>query len=562
MPLLHRLVVLAACVGFLPSGGCSSSSSSVASPTAVDSRCAVSLKVEPGTVDAAGASGAVTVGVNRECAWTARPEGDWISLTSAASGQGPGTVTFTAAANPSTSARRGAVIVNDQRAEIAQTGRTCTYTLGSTSQSIDAAGGTITVAVNAPEGCTWTAAPNDPWITVTGGRSGTGNGTVTLTIAPNTGGGRSGSANLAGQTFAVMQAGTTQAPPPPAAPDCSYTVSPASLNAPPIGGPHTLAVTTGPSCAWTATSDSAWITVISGASGTGGGQVRLDIAANTTGGARSGTVTAAGQVVSVTQDAGASPPADPACSYSVAPASVTAGAAGGSSTLRVTTGSSCAWTASSSASWITIGSGSPGTGSGDVGIEIAANTDTNARTGTITVEGRSVTVTQDGAAPPAPPPPACSYTVAPTNTAVPQQGGSGSVSVSTGSNCSWAAGSNDGWITITSGASGTGNGQVQFTVAPNPGSSPRTGTLTVAGQALTVTQDAFVGQQVSLQGEVSGLSGTCPFVSFVLMGQTVRTDGSTDFRAGNCKHLVNGYTVKVQGRTDPDGSVFATSIEL
>ena len=38
------------------------------------------------------------------------------------------------------------------------------------------------------------------------------------------------------------------------------------------------------------------------------------------------------------------------------------------------------------------------------------------------------------------------------------------------------------------GSSGTGNGTVSFTVAANTSTSPRTGTLTIAGHTATVTQ--------------------------------------------------------------------------
>lgn len=69
------------------------------------------------------------------------------------------------------------------------------------------------------------------------------------------------------------------------------------------------------------------------------------------------------------------------------------------------------------------------------------------------------------------------------------------ISVSTES-CTWTAITNDPWISITSEASGAGNGLVGFSVAANIGAA-RTGTITVAGQAFTVNQDAgaFAGLQ-------------------------------------------------------------------
>ena len=68
-------------------------------------------------------------------------------------------------------------------------------------------------------------------------------------------------------------------------------------------------------------------------------------------------------------------------------------------------------------------------------------------------------------------------------------GGTGSVNVAIGSTCAWTAVSNDSWITVTSGASGTGNGSVGFTVDPNSGDA-RTGTITIAGLTFNVTQEA------------------------------------------------------------------------
>ena len=44
------------------------------------------------------------------------------------------------------------------------------------------------------------------------------------------------------------------------------------------------------------------------------------------------------------------------------------------------------------------------------------------------------------------------------------------------------------WFTVTGGSSGTGNGTVSYTVAANTSTSPRTGTLTIAGLTATVTQ--------------------------------------------------------------------------
>jgi endonuclease G len=84
--------------------------------------------------------------------------------------------------------------------------------------------------------------------------------------------------------------------------------------------------------------------------------------------------------------------------------------------------------------------------------------------------------------------PTCTYTLGASSQTFAAAAGSGSVTVQTTAGCNWTAVSNDAWINVTSGASGTGNGTVQFSVAANSTSSIRNGTITIAGQTFTVFQ--------------------------------------------------------------------------
>jgi hypothetical protein len=68
-------------------------------------------------------------------------------------------------------------------------------------------------------------------------------------------------------------------------------------------------------------------------------------------------------------------------------------------------------------------------------------------------------------------------------------GGEGSIAVTSPGSCNWAAVSNDGWIQITSIPAGSGNGRVNYLVRDNLGSTPRTGTISVANLTFTVTQE-------------------------------------------------------------------------
>jgi len=53
--------------------------------------------------------------------------------------------------------------------------------------------------------------------------------------------------------------------------------------------------------------------------------------------------------------------------------------------------------------------------------------------------------------------------------------------------CAWTASSNAEWMHIVRGATGSGDGEVWFWIDENRGEE-RVGTLTVAGQTVTVTQ--------------------------------------------------------------------------
>ena len=85
------------------------------------------------------------------------------------------------------------------------------------------------------------------------------------------------------------------------APSCTFSLAPSSLSFPPAGGSATLNVSTGDSCAWTVTANASWFAVlVTMAIRTGSGTVQI-VAGPNTGALRSGTLTVAGQSVTVTQ---------------------------------------------------------------------------------------------------------------------------------------------------------------------------------------------------------------------------------------------------------------------
>jgi Putative binding domain, N-terminal/Viral BACON domain len=433
-------------------------------PSPTPTTCTYTLDPPAQTIAAGGGSGTIAISAGSGCTWTATPTAPWITITSGASGTGNGTVQFTVSAN-SGAVRSATLTIAGRTFTVTQAaGSSCSYSIAPGRQSIGAPGGTGTVAVTTANGCSWSATANASWLTITSAASGSGSGSITFSAAPNTGAARTGTLTIAGETFTVEQESGS----------CTFSLSAASSNAPAGGTNGSVSVTTQPGCTWSAASNAGWIAVTSGMMGyTGNGTVSFTVAANS-GAARSGTLTIAGRTFTVNQE-GAS------CSFSISPAGQDVAAGGGTGSVAVTTSGGCAWTAVSNAGWITVTGGASGSGAGSVSFNVAANTGAS-RSGTLTVAGQTFTITQQGAS--------CAFSIAPTSQNVSAAGGGGSVSVTTGENCSWTATSNAAWIIVTRGTAGTGNGSVAMIVAPNVGSA-RTGTVTIAGQTFTVTQSGF-----------------------------------------------------------------------
>ena len=82
----------------------------------------------------------------------------------------------------------------------------------------------------------------------------------------------------------------------------------------------------------------------------------------------------------------------------------------------------------------------------------------------------------------------CTYSISPTSQSFSSAGGTGRVTVTAPGGCSWTATENLDWVSITSGASGTGTGTVTYSISPYAGSGQRVGTVSVADQTFTVTQ--------------------------------------------------------------------------
>ena len=156
-------------------------------------------------------------------------------------------------------------------------------------------------------------------------------------------------------------------------------------------------------------------------------------------------------------------------------------ASGGSGRVTVTTGRECTWSVTSNVPWITPRTATSGQGDGSVDYVVAANPDTETRRGTVVVGGQVLELVQQGVS--------CRFDLQPGSQNVGAEAGSGSFTVEAPTACTWTPAASDSWITITNSGSRSGNGAVNFNVAPNTG-AVRDGTINIGGQAFTILQAA------------------------------------------------------------------------
>jgi hypothetical protein len=347
--------------------------------------CSSSILPTNATYDASGGDGTITVTDALDCVWTASSSADWITILSGTTGSIGGTVSYTVASNTAYIARTGTMTIAGQTFTVNQAATLdCVFALNAARVTLPAKGGSRTVKVESlGVPCDWTAVSNDPFITITKGASGTGNGTVDYTVPGNTNSvALIGTMTIAGQTFTINQAKG----------GCTFALSAKTARFKDTGGTGAVKVTPNYSdCDWTAVSNDPFITITDGDSGVGNGTISYTVAGNTNTEAISGSITIAEENFTVNE--AATP-----CEFSLGETAASFSSTGGSSNVTVTAnGTNCTWKAVVSGSFIRITSGASGTGSRTVAYAVDANAKAATRTGTITVGKEKLTVTQSGA---------------------------------------------------------------------------------------------------------------------------------------------------------------------
>jgi len=371
----------------------------------------------------------------------------------------------------------------------------CAYSVYPTSLLFDASGGNRSISISTSSGCNWSVINVPYWVTITSNSGGTGNGTINYSVSPNTvASSRNDNIVIADKTLSIRQYGAS----------CTYSISPTAQSFNSSGGTGSVNVTMPEGCNWTVSSNSSWLSITSGSTGSGSGAVYYSVSQNPISSSRTGIITIAGKTFTVTQ-AGVS------CTYSLSSATNSVDSSGGSGNISVTTPSGCNWTATANGSWINISSGTGRTGSGIFYYSIDANISTSPRTSIFNVYGQTFTINQSGLP--------CTYVLNSTEKAFESGGGNASLSLAALGGCNWTAASNASWITITSGNSGSGSAYVYYSVAANTGTGSRSGILTIAGKTFTVTQSGIpCSYSISQSNQSVDSSGATGYVGVTTPG--------------------------------------------
>jgi uncharacterized repeat protein (TIGR01451 family) len=333
------------------------------------------------TFSSGGGAATVQVTLITNCPWAAQSNAAWITINPPAGGTGNGSLTYQVGPNNTGQPRSGTMTIAGQTFTVNQTTTPCQFTLNPSSAAYVAAGGNGTVSVTVLAGCAWTPVSNDAWIMTSGG--GSGNGAFNYTVLANPDSQvRTGTITVGSATFTVMQN--------PAS--CVFTLSSSAKLFGATGTDSQFNLNCSGGCVWSATVSDSWLSIAGSPNGVGPTAIRLLVRDNFSVEPRRGTVSIAGQTLTVLQ-AGRS---QSDCTFQLSPTSAHYSAAGGNDSLQLTSAKRCVWEAVSNVNWVTITSPTVGSGSDIITIHVDANTSPLARGTTLRIGGQAFKIKQAG----------------------------------------------------------------------------------------------------------------------------------------------------------------------
>ena len=289
---------------------------------------------------------------------------------------------------------------------------------------------------------------------------------------------------VAGLTFS-----TDPAPKPPMS-----NVNPGDIEVEFEGGLESIGISFNGSHTWDACPNVDWIT-IKPTHGSASGSIECSIAPYNEVATRAGTITFGGHLVNVFQYGRRIKLSDYSLERDylthVIPITVSA--------LATTE-----WRVLPHAKWISVvdpDNGQDRTGSGAVNIAISENPSYRARTGTVSIGTELLTITQEGR-----PDSECELSISPVETTADAGGANGHIAVTATPDLPWQVTSDTSWLTLLeSTAIGAGNGNVFYSVPPNPTLYARTGTIVVEPIDVSVPSVTHTVVQLGVEATISPL---------------------------------------------------------
>jgi hypothetical protein len=423
----------------------------------------------------------------------------WARITAGSNGSNAGTISVVVDANTESTSRTATITVTAGGAgtrtlTVAQSAAPAVAVLyvAPDSRSLDYNAGSASFSVSNTGGGTmaWSAsvASGNAWARITSGSTGNNAGTIQVTVDANTENTvRTATvtvtaAGTGSKTLTIMQAAA------PAVAVLYVTPDSRSLDYNAGSASFLVSNTGGGTMPWTATvaTGNAWARITTGSNGSNSGNILISIDANSENISRTATITvsaadAGSKTLTISQGAA---PAVPVLFVTPDSRSLDYRAAFASFSVSNNGGGSLSWTASvtGGTTWAHILSGSNGTNSGTINVAVDANTEYSPRTATLTLsaEGagsRTLTIFQAAA------PAVTVLNVTPDSRNLDYTAGSSSFTVSNigGGSMDWSASVATGstWAHITSGFSGTNNGEIIVTVDGNNDSDLREAVIVV-----------------------------------------------------------------------------------
>ena len=395
--------------------------------------------------------------------------------------------------------------------------------IGSTSKSFAAGSGSGSITTSGSG--TWTATASDSWITIPSALTSRNAGLpVVYQVAANAGvEERTGYIYVNGHVFTITQAGVGAALAGQAPYQADFEMD---------GGNGSFTVLADAQTEWKVRSNVDWISM--SVEGTGNGElgtvgsgeqsVLYTVAPFNEVATRSGTITAAGCTFTVNQTGrrmklvvaepggtavAGRPPYLVERDYLSHVISVTVNAL-----------ASTEWDVEVGSSWLSVVDAGSGHGGGSVSIAINENPSWLARSGTVRIGTEVLTVKQAGR-----PSDALDFAISPQQTTASVKGANGLISVMATPDLPWTAQSQANWLTIMPAfQNGAGNGNVVYTVSPNPTMSNRSGTIAVSA----ATSAALPGKTHTVSQPAATAMISSDAHTFNAAGETFNVEVTTD----------------------------------